>query len=218
MSLIPQPLFPDDDGLADPTLIAALDSEDQELISALRGKRLFVAVLAHLVSVDESGAEKESEMSLAVLNHDGSSALPVFTSIDSLMSWRSDARPVQVLAEAAGLQALSDDMAALIIDNKRVVSGRALRALVFDFPLIPIWQDPVVESALASAIAPHEEVVTAWLDQSQEVDAVVNLLIPTIHGDSASRIASAVASWLADDPVVRLRTSKGFDVQVVTAR
>lgn len=218
MSVIPQPLFPDDDGLANPVVIAALGADDQELINALRGQRLFVAVIANLLSVDEHGAEKESEMSLAVLSHEGSTALPTFTSINALTSWRSDARPVQVLAEAAGLQAISDDMAAIVIDNKRTLTGRALRALVFDFPLVPIWQDTVVESALASAIAPHEEVVTAWLDQSDDVDAVVNLLIPTIHGDSASRIASSVASWLADDPAVRLRTSKGFDVQVVTAR
>lgn len=218
MPAIPQPLIPDDDGTANPQLLIALSGTDQELVDALRGQRLFVAVLSNLISKNDDGSEKESEMSLAVISHDGATALPVFSSIDALSSWRRDARPVQVLAEAAALQAVTDEMAAIIIDNHRVLTGPALRALVFDFPLLPIAQDPIVEAALQAAIAPHEEVVTAWLDASDDVDATVNLLIPTIHSESASRVASAVASWLAADPQVRLRTTKGFDVQVVTAR
>lgn len=218
MSIIPEPLFPDDDGLADPQILAALGSPDQELVSALRGKRLYVAVVSTLISRDEQGSEKESEMALALLDFGGRSALPVFTSMESLISWRSDARPVQVLAEAAGFQAISDQMMGLIIDGHRALTGTALHALVFDFPLTAIHQDPVVEQALEAAIAPHEEIVTAWLDDSEEVDAVITLLIPSLHHEEASRIAGAVASWMASDPNVRLRTNKGFDVQVVTAR
>lgn len=218
MPLIPEPLFPDDNGLADPEVLAAIDSDDQTLINALRGKRLYVAVLSHLVSVDEHGGEKESEMALALLSFEGRSALPVFTSLEALTSWRSDARPVQVLAEAAALQAVSDDMVAMLVDAKRPLTGRSLRALVFDFPLMAVHQDPVVEAALQTAIELHEEIVTAWLDQSDEVDAVINLLIPLQHQSEASRVAGAVASWMASDPNVRLRTSRGFDVQVVTAR
>lgn len=218
MPAIPQPLFPDDDGRASPEVLAVLDGTDQELIDALRGKRLFVGVISNLLGVNDDGSEKESEMALAVLSHKDSTALPVFTSIESLMSWRPDARPVQVLAEAAAMQAITEEMSALVIDARRTLEGPPLRALVFDFPLVPVHQDPVVEAALEAAIAPHDEVVTAWLDQSDDVDAVVNLLIPTISSESASRVASAVASWLAADPNVRLRTSKGFDVQVVTAR
>lgn len=218
MPTIPQPLFPNDDGRANPKVLSALLESDQELVEALKGQRVFVAVLSQLISSDDTGGEKESEMALAVLSHEGSRALPIFTSIDALKNWREDARPVHVLAEAAGLQAITDEMSALIIDNTRVLGGPALRALVFDFPLVPVAQDPVVEAALEAAIAPHEEVVTAWLDVSDDVDATVNLLIPSLHSESASRVASAVAAWMAADPNVRLRTSKGFDVQVVTAR
>lgn len=218
MSIIPEPLFPDDDGLADPQVLAALTGPDQELVSVLRGKRLYVAVVSSLISRDEKGGEKESEMALALLDFDGRNALPVFTSMEALTSWRSDARPVQVLAEAAGFQAISDRMMGLIIDGHRALIGSALNALVFDFPLTAVHQDRVVEQALEAAIAPHEEIVTAWLDASEEVDAVITLLIPSLHHEEASRIAGAVASWMASDPNVRLRTSKGFDVQVVTAR
>lgn len=218
MPAIPEPLFPHDDGLADPDILGALDADDQSLISALRSKRLYVAVVSHLVSTHDDGGEKESEMALALISFEGRNALPVFTSLEALMQWRSDARPVQVVAEAAALQAITDDMVGLLIDGKRALTGPALRALVFDFPLLPVHQDPAVEAALDAAIAPHEEVVTAWLDVGQEVDAVINLLIPSVHSEDASRIAGAVAAWMAADPNVRLRTSKGFDVQVVTAR
>lgn len=218
MPQIPQPLFPDDDGTADPEVIKALDAEDDVLVNALRGKRVFVAVVSHLVSSNESGGEKESEMALALLAKQEKSVLPIFTSINALTEWRADARPVQVLAEAAGLQALHDDLVGVVVDRSRELSGRALRALVFDFPLIPIHQDPVVESALQAAIDPHEEVVTAWMSESDDVDAVVSLLIPSLMEKESQRVASAVASWLAADPQVRLRSVRGFDVQVVTAR
>lgn len=215
---IPEPLFPDDDGLSDPGVLLALKGSDQELIDALRGKRLYVAVLSQLVSTNADGGEKESEMALALLAYQGAKALPVFTSLAALETWRADARPVQVVAEAAALQALTDEMVGIIIDGDRALTGRALRALIFNFPLIDVYQDPVVEQALDAAIAPHDQIVTAWLEESAEVDATINLLIPTVHSEDASRIAGAVASWMASDPNVRLRTSKGFDVQVVTAR
>lgn len=216
--LIPEPLFPGDDGLADPAVLAALEASDQELVQALKGTRLYVAVIAQLLSTDAEGKEKESEMALAIVQQGSHSLLPVFTNIAALSRWRSDARPVQVLAEAAGLQTLTDDMAGLLIDQVRTLTGPALRALVFDFQLLPVAQDPIVEQALEAAIALHDEIVTAWMEPSEDVDAVVNLLIPTMYSDDAARVAGAVASWLAADPNVRLRTSKGFDVQVVTAR
>lgn len=216
--VIPEPLFPGDDGSADPALLAALGEQDGVLVSALKGKRLFVAVIAQLVSTDDEGKEKESDMALAILKQHDQTFLPVFTDVSGLLQWRSDARPVQVLAEAAALQAFTDEMTGLLIDQHRALTGPALRALIFDFPLVPISQDPVVEQALEAAIALHEEIVTAWMEPGDEVDAVVNLLIPTLHSEHASRVAGAVASWLAADPNLRLRTSKGFDVQVVTAR
>lgn len=218
MPAIPQPLFPDDDGTANPHVLAAFSEDDAHFVEALRSTRVFVPVVAQLLATNDDGSEKESEMALALLQHGERRVLPAFTSIDSLQSWRSDARPVGVAVEAAALQALHDDMLGVLIDGSRLISGPALNAIIFDFPLTAVHEDPLVEQSLESAIALHEEVVTAWLSPAEEVDAVINLLIPTRHHENAPKIARAVAQWLADDPNVRLRTSKGFDVQVVTAR
>ncbi|WP_143626380.1 SseB family protein, partial [Streptomyces viridosporus] len=94
---IPDPAFRDDDGSADPRLSAALAAwaEDHEavgpVLEALKGARLLVPVVAVLgeVEEDENGLrrEKTSEMAVPTLKAGARTALPAFTSTDSLARW-----------------------------------------------------------------------------------------------------------------------------------
>lgn len=223
MPAIPTPFNAGDDGSAVPEVLAALATGDAlTIIEALREQRLFVGVVALLGSTDEHGAEKESEMALAVLEHEGNQVLPVFTSVEALRSWRADARPVAVIAEAAGLQALADGMAGLLIDaaseHVTLLTGQEVRALVLGYALVAFHEDPEVLRALEVAIAGEPAVATAWMEQSADVDAIVTVLIPDLPLDQARPIAERIAEAVAGDERVRLRVEKGIDVQVVAAR
>jgi hypothetical protein len=88
-----------DDGKADPELAAVLAAGDLgRLPSAFAKARLFVAVEPRMVEADpDTGADKISEMVLVTLRRpDGTTAVPAFTSVAALTTWRSSARPVPV--------------------------------------------------------------------------------------------------------------------------
>jgi hypothetical protein len=103
-----------DTGAADPALLAALENADEELIrSVLPTARLLVAVVAL------PGAEhaSEGEMVLALLEApDGNQALPAFTSLTALTTWRSDARPVPRPAAEVMAYAQAESLAAIVLD------------------------------------------------------------------------------------------------------
>jgi hypothetical protein len=113
---IPDPGFPDDDGSADPRLSEALAAWSADrtavppVLEALRSARLLVPVVAILgeVEEDENGLrrEKTSDMAVPTLKAGNRTALPAFTSTESLARWDPEARPVaarlhQVLEAAA---------------------------------------------------------------------------------------------------------------------
>lgn len=223
VSTIPTPFNAGDDGSAPPDLLMALESGGTaEVIESLREARLFVGVVALLVSTDDSGAEKESEMALAVLEHEGAQVLPAFTSLDSLQRWRADARPVAVVAEAAGLQVIADGMAGLLIDaadaHPCLLTPGEVRALVLGYPWVPFHEDAAVLAALERAVAAESAAATAWMEPGRDVDAMITVLIPDLPIEQARPIAERIAEGVAADDQVRLRVERGIDVQVVTAR
>jgi hypothetical protein len=96
------PSSPDDDGAADPDLLAALAAGDARRIGlALLRCRLLLPVVA----VRTDG---EADMAVpALVDGEGRRALPVFSSYDALRAWEPDGRPVpmpgaRVLAAAEG--------------------------------------------------------------------------------------------------------------------
>jgi SseB protein N-terminal domain len=104
-----------DDGSADPAAAAALAAyaagtgDERAALAALAAARLLVPVVA-------MPGEGASEMALpTVIGNDGRPALLAFTCLDSLRSWRADARPVPV--PAAGVwQAGVQEADAVVID------------------------------------------------------------------------------------------------------
>lgn len=121
---IPDPGFSDDDGSADPRLSAALAAWAEDsgalgpVLEALRGARLLVPVVAVLgeVEEDENGLrrEKTSDMAVPTLKAGGRTALPAFTSTESLARWDPAARPVAVPLHQA-LQAAAHEKADTVV-------------------------------------------------------------------------------------------------------
>ncbi|MEV7454043.1 SseB family protein, partial [Streptomyces nigra] len=121
---IPDSPFSDDDGTADPRLSAALAAwaEDRTaegpVLEALRDARLLVPVVAVLgeVEEDEKGMrrEKTSDMAVPTLKAGNRTALPAFTSTESLARWDPAARPVAVPLRSA-LEAATGATAGLLL-------------------------------------------------------------------------------------------------------
>lgn len=149
--------MPEDLGEADAALAAALATGSHaQLLAALAGARVFAALSAAATAeqVTEHGlrAESSAEMAVLLLEVQGSRALPVFSSVAALHTWRPEARPVPLSGPDACRAALEERAVALVVDPggaSRTVPGADLRALAEGYV-------PVVGSALASRRADVE--------------------------------------------------------------
>ena len=126
--------FADDDGTADPRLEAALArvNGSEEVSAALLDARLLVPILATPLS-----AEHGADLALVtVIGRDGQRALPAFTNLDTLVRWRTDARPVPVRASRAAAATYDEEAVALVLDIAgpipHTISGSRLAALAED--------------------------------------------------------------------------------------
>jgi hypothetical protein len=117
----PSPSVAGDAGAADPELVAALAASDVLAVQqALAAARVFVPVAAQLVSADASGADKQSDMALLLLDGSSGQALPVFSSVETLAAWEdgrtAGARPVAVAGSDALAHASAEALAAVVVD------------------------------------------------------------------------------------------------------
>ena len=188
------PQFHGDDGAADPAVLAALaayaagQGSEHAALNALASSRLLVPVVAVLTeeaSGDSKAAgdnetdgagngpssglrrEKSTEMALPTLiGSDGRAAVLAFTSLDALIRWRPDARPVAVPA-ARAWQAGAAEASAVVIDVAGpvpvTVEGARLAALAAGRPAPLPHQDPDVLAALHAALSDEPLIVQASL-------------------------------------------------------
>lgn len=119
--------FDQDNGLADATLVQALNDlrsgkgGETAVHAALANARVFVAVVAQLgeEAMTEHGfaSDKEADMALIKITApDGRMALPIFTTVERMQAWHSEARPVAVYAPRAALSAVSEEAQLLVLD------------------------------------------------------------------------------------------------------
>jgi hypothetical protein len=117
----PSPNVAGDTGQADPALLGALAAADIPAVhQALSSVRVFVPVVAQLVSADATGADKQSDMALLLLDGPTGRALPVFSSVAALADWEdgrtAGARPVAVSGADALAHAQAESLAAVVVD------------------------------------------------------------------------------------------------------
>jgi hypothetical protein len=102
----------EDTGEPDPRLVAGLAAGDAGSIrSALLSARLLVPVVA--MGEEASGAEMAVP---GLIGADGRRALAVFSGIEALTAWRTDARPVPMPGPQAVAAAFDEGYAALVVD------------------------------------------------------------------------------------------------------
>ncbi|MCX5244732.1 SseB family protein [Streptomyces sp. NBC_00201] len=240
---IPDSGFSDDDGTADPRLSAALTAwaEDRTavgpVLEALKGARLLVPVVAVLGEVEEDSEEggeapwkgggrrggglrreKTSDMAVPTLKAGSRTALPAFTSTDSLARWDPAARPVAVPLHQA-LQAAAHEKAdTVVLDLSGPVpfelTGPALLALAEGRTTTDPLADPAVQEAVRSAVAAEPAVLRAHLGPGQ-ADGTLALVLD--QAAAPAEAARAVAERLAADETLRARLVRGLDLALLPA-
>lgn len=223
---IPDSGFPDDDGGADPRLSAALAAwaEDRTavgpVLAALKGARLLVPVVAVLgeVEEDENGLrhEKTSDMAVPTLKAGDRTALPAFTSTDSLARWDPAARPVAVPLHQAIQAAVHEKADTIVLDLAGPVpyelTGSALLALAEGRTTADPLADPAVVDAVRAVVAAEPAVVRAHLGPGQADGTLALVLDPTATPADAAR---AIAGSLAADETLRARLVRGLDLALL---
>lgn len=218
--------FAGDDGSAAPTLTAALtaagSADDVAVVAALAASRLFVAIVAVVGEGEPAGSDKEADMALVTLTGpDGRRALPVFSSISALASWRPAARPVPVPARRAAVSAVAEGCELMVLDvagpTTYVVSRPALWAIGAGREWCPAHRDEQVLAALAAAVDNEDDVLVVDAAPGRAAQLRVTLVLR--GGLSAARVQALgqqVAAALEASDVVRERVD-GLELTIERA-
>jgi hypothetical protein len=219
-----KPQFPDDDGSADPALVAALTAYaagqggEHAVLDALSRSRVLVPIVAVLTSdetVDGIRREKESEMALPTLRGaDGRRGVLAFTSLKTLQLWRPDARPVPVWAVDACRTAVEEKAEALVLDVAGpvpfAVDGVRLHLMAEGRPVPPPYQDPEVLAAIKTAFDFEEGVTDVRVGPGQGAELSVRFAV--VPGTDEQAAVRRVGDRLAD--VLRGRIVGGVELAV----
>ena len=166
-----------------------------------------------------AAAEKSSEMAVpSLIGRDGRAALPVFTSLAALASWRPGARPVPTAAERVWQAAVAEGSAVVINvagPVPLVVEGARLAALADGRGAPRPEQDPDIRSAVAAAVAAVDPAAEFRLvTPPHGTDLAVELALPAgagrepadaIVGQVGEAVVAAVGDRLRRDIAITLR-------------
>ncbi|MBA8991525.1 hypothetical protein FHW23_002794 [Curtobacterium pusillum] len=169
--------FDDDDGLADPTLVAAISAlrdggSQRAVVDALRTARLLIPLVAEAGDVGHTDegklVDKTQELSIVtVAGPDGRSVMPAFTSVDAMRSWDVDARPVPVESRRVAMAAASEETQLVVLDptapTEFVLRRPAVWAIGQDVPWTPCFEDPEVARAFADSVVGERSVARVEL-------------------------------------------------------
>jgi hypothetical protein len=203
--------FEDDDGAADAGYVAAIaalrngSGDEAAVIASLSTARVFIPIIAQLAEESEGAdglvSDKQADMALVMLKAaDGRTAMPAFTSAESLAGWHPDARPVAVYAARAALSAVSEQAELLVLDPGSdvtfVVRRPALWALAQQRTWLPSYVDGEVAGAVAQAAAGFPAVRNVALLPGAGVASTTRAGEPLPGGGSGPELQ--VVLYLAD--------------------
>jgi SseB protein N-terminal domain len=156
-----------DDGTADPALLAIIDEFKagkalaEAVVVALGKARLLVPLVANLGEAGQGAhgqvVDKSADLSIvSVQSPDGQIALPVFSSVAAMQVWNPKARPVPIETARVALAAASEKNNRIILDpgspTQFAVRQNAYQALAQQLPWIHPSRDPEVKAAFKAAI------------------------------------------------------------------
>ncbi|HET7398505.1 MAG TPA: SseB family protein [Intrasporangium sp.] len=222
---IPSSGFGQDTGAADPRLAAALRAtaaaatpeSETELLRRVAAARWLVPVVAIPTETDTSGTsvvDTRSDMAAVTLTApDGSRALPMFSSTDSLAEWDPSARPVPVRAATAAQAAITEQCQALLVDvasaEATVLRPSMVWALAQERTWLPAHLDGHVDAAVAAAVRDEADVTAYRLEAGTPAGAGVLRVVLTLTAglprDAVAGVATRIGERLATDGETRAR-------------
>jgi len=208
--------FQDDDGAADPQLVAALSAgtaaspdEEAALMALVARSRWLVPVVA------VAGAEGVDTAVVTLTGPDGQRALPIFTGVDSLSGWDAGARPVPVTADRAAQAAVSEGCDVLVVDvgspHVTVLRPSMVWALAQQREWVPAYRDPFVGESVARALLAEPDVRGHALEPGRAGTGALVLVLrlrPGLGGDEVEALARRVGERLALDGELRARVDE----------
>jgi type III secretion system (T3SS) SseB-like protein len=222
--LPPTSAFADDDGRADPELSAALSrlaGEERgpvDVVRALACARVLVPVVAHaeeLVSAGPHVVDSQGSTGIvAIRTPDGRTALPVFSSVETMAAWRRDARPVPAQATRAALSAVDEGWEVMVLDPAGPVPVLVPRPAVWALAQGQEWVpavvgdvvDPAVTRSVRGALAAIGEVVDVRTTAGGRAEvAVVLTLRAGLRQAELDVVLERVGAALAAEEVVSQR-------------
>ncbi|GAA4524037.1 SseB family protein [Brachybacterium paraconglomeratum] len=221
--------FPADDGSAPAAVAAALaahragqDPHRQQLASALATSRVLVPIMAVATETGTTAhgltGDNGADMAMvSITAPDGTTVLPLFTSVAALTAWRADARPVPVIAPQAAQAAVQEGCTGLLIDPAAsaaeggpvLLPRSVLWALAQGRQWIPPHQDPELAEVLDRVAAESSaEVLTlsARAGERAEVDLQLRLR-PGLTAPEVRRTVDEVTARLGAEQLVADRIS-----------
>jgi len=218
--------FTEDDGLADPAVVAAITAvasggPHAAVVDALRTVRLLIPLVAEAGDVGETPdgriVDKTQELSIVtVAGPDGRAVMPAFTSVEAMRSWDADARPIPVESRRVAMAAASEDTQLVVLDptaaTEFVLRRPAVWALGQDLPWTPCSEDPEVARAFAGTIETEPAVVRIELSPGDPLsrfagpELTVGLrLIAGLDREQIAELVGRLQQRWASDPVIAER-------------
>lgn len=220
--------FPGDDGSAPPALAAAIaahhdgrDPHRQDLVAALSDARVLVPIMAVATELGTTAhgltGDNGADMAMvSITGADGSRTLPIFTSAAALTAWRTDARPVPVVAAQAAQAAVQEDCTSLLLDPATsadeggpiMLPRSVLWALAQGRDWIPPHQDPELAATLEriARSVPPALGLTAHPGERSEVDLHLRLR-PGLTAEQVRAVVEEISARLGAEQLVAERIS-----------
>ncbi|WP_394215184.1 SseB family protein [Brachybacterium vulturis] len=221
--------FPGDDGRAPEPLAEALaahragqDPHRQHLVAVLSGARVLVPIMAVATETGTTAhgltGDNGADMAMvSITAADGTTVLPLFTSVAALSAWRGDARPVPVVAPQAAQAAVQEGCTALLLDpaTPSEDGGPVLlpRSVLWALAQGREWLPPHLDPELGRALERlgHEASVevralTARAGERAEVDLHLQLR-PGLTAEEVRSVVDAVTARLGAEEIVAERIS-----------
>jgi hypothetical protein len=221
--------FDDDDGLAPPALVHALERfrarelGEEGVIDVLRAVRLLIPLVTALGGDDgqapETGphglrVDKTQELSIiTVAGPDGRAVLPVFSSAAAMRAWNAGARPVPADAVRVALAAAQENTDLVVLDptadTEFVVRRPALWAIAQDTPWTPSYASRSVAAAFERSITTELAALSVRLTPGDpdsrlagpELVVILELADGLSRADLDATLARLAARWAADDVI-----------------
>lgn len=210
--------FGGDLGEADVDLVAALDDPQDEtaLMHVVAKARLLIPIVAAPSEADDSGgpmAEKSTDMAaVTLISPDEQRALPVFSSLATLLAWNPSARPSPVTSSRAAQAAVSERCDVMVLDlgsgHEIVLRPSMLWALAQQRVWLPAHTDPFVAQALSRATADEPDVIECFGESDPAGAGILRVVLrlrPGLDSGQVRALATRVGEKIATDGESRAR-------------